>query len=118
MITAVVVNWNGVHYLEECLQSILEQDPPPAEVLLADNHSDDGSREFVAERFPSVRIVDTGDNQGPGKARNAGVENASHDRVLLVDNDVILEPGALRSLVATFDAPSRRRDGDGAVTLP
>lgn len=104
MITAVVVNWNGKHYLEECLQSILDQDPPPAEVLLADNHSSDGSREYVAERFPSVRIVDTGDNRGPGRARNKGVEHASHERVLLVDNDVILESGALRSLAATFDA--------------
>jgi len=104
VISAVVVNWNGKHYLEECVQSILDQDPPPAEVLLADNHSDDGSREYVAERFPSVRIVDTGDNQGPGKARNKGVEHASHDRVLLVDNDVVLEAGALRSLTATLDA--------------
>lgn len=104
MVTAVVVNWNGKHYLEQCLRSILDQAPPPAEVILADNHSTDGSREFVAERFPTVRIIDTGENLGPGRARNAGVEQATHDRVLLVDNDVVLQPGALASLTDVLDA--------------
>jgi len=103
LITAVVVNWNGQHYLEECLASILDQDPAPAEVILADNHSADGSREFVAERFPQVQILDTGSNGGPGAARNAGVRQASHERVLLVDNDVVLQPGTLRRLAETMD---------------
>jgi len=107
LITAVVVNWNGKHYLEECLQSILEQEPPPAEVIVADNHSSDGSREFVAERFPGVRVVDTGHNGGPGRARNVGVEQASHERILLVDNDVVLQPGALASLGRTLDSHSK-----------
>lgn len=98
MITAVVVNWNGKHYLEECLQALLRQDPAPAEVLLVDNHSTDGSREFVAERFPNVRVLDTGDNRGPCVARNVGLAAARHDTVLLLDNDVVLLPGALASL--------------------
>ena len=103
-VSAVVVNWNGRSYLDGCLRSIFEQDPPPAEVLLADNHSSDGSREWVAERFPQVRIVDTGRNGGPGLARNSGVRQARHDQVLLVDNDVILEPGCLASLSRTLAA--------------
>ena len=104
MVTAVVVNWNGKHYLEQCLRSILDQVPPPAEVILADNHSTDGSAEFVAERFPSVRVIDTGENLGPGRARNVGVEHATSERVLLVDNDVVMRPGALASMTAAFDA--------------
>lgn len=102
-VSAVVVNWNGRDYLEACLESLLAQDPPPDEILLADNHSEDGSREFVAARYPSVRILDTGANRGPGAARNHGLRSATHDRVLLVDNDVVLEPGALGVLVATLD---------------
>jgi hypothetical protein len=98
------VNWNGRSYLEDCLAALLGQQPPPDEVLLADNHSDDGSREFVAERFPQVRIVDTGRNGGPGLARNAGVQHARFERVLLLDNDVLLEPGCLASLARTLDA--------------
>ena len=104
MISAVVINWNGRHYLEDCLTAVLAQEPAPAEVLLVDNHSTDGSREFCAERFPSVRVVDTGYNAGPGYARNMGVTSAQHDRVLLLDNDVVLQPGNLAELTATMDA--------------
>ena len=103
-ISAVVVNWNGKHYLEECLAALVQQDPPPDEVILVDNHSDDGSREFAAERFPAVRIHDTGANLGPAAARNAGLAAARHDTVLLLDNDVVLQPGALASLAACLAA--------------
>ncbi|MDA0372948.1 MAG: glycosyltransferase family 2 protein [Planctomycetota bacterium] len=107
MISAVVINWNGREYLEGCLGSLLAQEPRPDEVILVDNHSGDGSREFAAERFPSVRVVDAGANVGPARARNLGVLSAAGDRVLLVDNDVVLPPGTLSALVATLDADPR-----------
>lgn len=100
VITAIVVNWNGRSYLPECIDSLLSQDPPPAEIILADNHSDDGSRELVAERYPQVRILDTGRNDGPCVARNLGVAAASHEKCLLIDNDVVLHPGSLAALDA------------------
>lgn len=102
MISAVVVNWNGRHYLEECLAALLAQEPPPAEVILVDNHSDDGSREFVGRAFPGVRVLDTGHNRGPAAARNFGVSSARHGTVLLLDNDVVLRPGALAALARSL----------------
>ncbi len=103
VISAVVINWNGRECLEACIGSLLQQEPPPDEVLLVDNHSDDGSRESVAEWFPQIRIIDTGYNAGPAMARNIGVEQAQGDRVLLVDHDVSLRAGALESLSKTMD---------------
>ncbi len=102
MISAVVVNWNGREYLRACIRSLLDQTPPPEEILLVDNHSEDGSRELVAKEFPQVRIIDTGYNAGPALARNLGVGQAQGERVLLVDNDVVLQPGVLRSLDDTM----------------
>jgi GT2 family glycosyltransferase len=100
VISAVIVNWNGRLYLDECLSAVLAQRPAPDEVLVVDNHSDDGSRELVAQRFPGVRVVDTGSNDGPARARNVGLREARHDDVLLLDNDVVLQPGALERLAA------------------
>jgi GT2 family glycosyltransferase len=102
VISAVVINWNGRHYLEACLDSLRSQESDIHEILLVDNHSDDGSRDFVEEHYPEVRILDTGYNAGPGYARNMGVQAASGDRVLLVDNDVVMNPGCLKSLSATM----------------
>ena len=104
MISVIVVNWNGRNYLPDCLGAVLAQDPPPAEVIVVDNHSDDGSRELVAEQFPQVRVIDTGDNKGPCRARNVGVEAASHELCLLIDNDVVLHPGALEAMQHSLEA--------------
>jgi hypothetical protein len=103
VLTAVVVNWNGRHHLERSMPALLAQQPPPDEVIVVDNHSDDDSREYLAERFPRVSVIDTGGNLGPARARNAGVDAARHERVLLLDNDVVLTPGALQRLVATLE---------------
>lgn len=107
VISAVVVNYNGRAYLRDCLEALLAQSPPPDEILLVDNHSDDGSREFVAEHFPEVRVVDTGSNLGPAAARNRGVELARGDLLALVDNDVAMQPGCLRELRAVLEADPR-----------
>jgi GT2 family glycosyltransferase len=103
VVSVVVVNWNGERYLADCLASVLAQEPAPAEVLVADNHSEDASRE-VAIRFSGVRVLDLGQNLGPGAARNRGVQAAGDDLVLCVDNDVVLQPGVLAALVRVLEA--------------
>jgi len=107
VVSAIVVNWNGRDYLPACLDALLAQEPPPAEVLVVDNHSTDGSRELVAARYPTVRVIDTGRNAGPCHARNVGAEAAAHELCLFVDNDVVLHQGALRELLACLAADPR-----------
>jgi GT2 family glycosyltransferase len=107
VVSAIVVNWNGKDYLPACLDALLAQDPPPAEVIVVDNHSTDGSRELVAARYPSVRVVDTGRNAGPCHARNVGAAAAAHELLLFLDNDVVLHPGALAELLACMAADPR-----------
>ncbi|MBI5850560.1 MAG: glycosyltransferase family 2 protein [Planctomycetes bacterium] len=107
MITAVVVNWNGRGYLEACLRALFAQAPPPGEVIVVDNHSDDGSREMVASAFPAARVIDTGANLGAAAARNRGLEAARGEFVLFLDNDVELELGALAALERTLAADPR-----------
>ena len=104
MISAIVVNWNGREYLTRCLDALLRQTPAPDEVLLIDNHSTDESREFVVANYPTVRVIDTGRNGGPCFARNIGVAKARHEICLLIDNDVVLHPGALATMRAQLDA--------------
>lgn len=104
VVTVVVVNWNGERYLGDCLAAVLAQEPPPAEVIVVDNHSQDASRELVAARFPGVTLLDVGANLGPGAARNRGLHAAHHELVVCVDNDVVLQPGTLAALQRTLAA--------------
>jgi GT2 family glycosyltransferase len=107
VLSAIVVNWNGKDYLPACLDALLAQDPAPTEILVVDNHSDDGSRELVASRYPQVRLIDTGRNAGPCHARNVGAAAASHETCLFVDNDVVLQPGAIAALRRCLDSEPR-----------
>ena len=107
MVSAIVVNWNGRNYLPECLDALLAQVPPPSEVIVVDNHSDDDSRELVARRYPHVRVIDTGRNAGPCHARNVGVAAANDELCLLLDNDVVLHPGALAAICSEIERDPR-----------
>jgi GT2 family glycosyltransferase len=100
-ISAVICNFNGERYLEECLHSVLAESPD--EVLVVDDGSSDGSVALVRERFPSVQVIALGQNRGPCVARNAGMRAARHRWVLAVDNDAVLEPGALERLRSALE---------------
>jgi GT2 family glycosyltransferase len=97
-VTAVVVNWNGERYLAPCLEALRALDL--AEVLVVDNDSSDGSLELIATRFPEVRVVQVGENAGPARARNLGLEAARTAWVLALDNDVVVPPDLLDPLRA------------------
>jgi len=118
-ISAVVVNFNGRDYLESCLTALAREEP--AEILVVDSGSTDGSPAIV-DRFPGARCIELGANLGPAAARNRGMREAEHDLVLLLDNDVELLDGCLRRLhehiesrrqLALVQARSLLNDADG-----
>jgi len=96
-ISAVVCNYEGERYLEECLRSIEAQEGVD-EILLVDDASSDGSLSLVRERFPEVKILALAENAGPCVVRNAGMRAAKHRFVLAVDNDAVLRPNVARLL--------------------
>lgn len=104
VLSICVVNHNGVSVLVDTLTAVRELDPPPAEVLLIDNASTDGSRTVVADRFPEVRTVTLAVNAGPGSARNAGYQAAQGTLVGFLDNDVAPAPDCFMRLASALVA--------------
>ena len=51
LVSIIVVNWNGLKHIDECLKSLLDQIYSPIEIILVDNCSEDGSVEFVRKNF-------------------------------------------------------------------
>lgn len=96
-ISVVVVNFDGQAYLERCFEALRAAGPGIDEVLLVDNASTDASLS-IAARYPEVRILRLERNDGPCPARNAGLRAARNPWVLLLDNDALIQPGALARL--------------------
>lgn len=107
---AVVVSWEGGAATERCVESLLAQVPPPARVLVVDNASSAVERARLAARFgtvPGVELVLLDDNRHFAGGLNTGARaafRAGAARVLLLNNDTVLAPGALAALEAALDA--------------
>lgn len=97
-IRAVVCNFNGRAHLPPCLAALRAQTRPLDGLLVVDNASEDGSREWLAREQPDVRVEAMARNEGPCPARNRGLELVEDEWVLLVDNDGVLAPDALEKL--------------------
>lgn len=57
MLSIVVLNCNGIKYLEPCFESILKQTDSEFKTILVDNGSTDGSIDFVKKNYPWVDIL-------------------------------------------------------------
>jgi GT2 family glycosyltransferase len=127
-IDVVVVCWNDRAKIATALDSVfalteVRADPAFAQVVVSDNGSTDGSREYLHERYGTrVRIVENGANLGFAAACNRAFAVTSSEYVFLLNPDAELKDGALSAIVAFLDthprcgiAGSRIYNYDGTV---
>jgi len=101
-VSIIIPNWNGRHHLDSCLSSLQNQNFSDFEVILVDNNSSDGSREYVRESFPEVRLVELESNLGFTGGCIAGLDVAQGEIIVLLNNDTEADAKWLSSLVETF----------------
>lgn len=103
-VSIVVPSFRQAPYLARTLDSILLQDHPPHEVIVADGGSQDGTVEILrdyAARFPQLRWRSEPDS-GPADAVNKGLAQVTGDIVGIQSSDDIYYPGAFRAVVEEF----------------
>jgi len=101
--SVIVLSWNGMDYLEDCLNAVLSQDYPDFEVIVVDNGSTDGSADFVAQHFPRVRLIRNERNLGFAAGNNVGLRAATGDVLVLLNQDTVVRPGWLAALVNALE---------------
>src|ERR1043166_9035134 len=85
IVTAVIPSYNAAAFLQEALDSVKAQTVPPGGILVVDDGSRDDSP-AIAQRA-GARVLSTGGQLGPGRARNLGVESAATPYVAFLDAD-------------------------------
>jgi GT2 family glycosyltransferase len=103
-VSIIITSFNGRETLGPCLTSVLAQNLAAGfETIVVDNGSSDGTAEWVAKRFPRVRVVRLDRNFGFAGGNNAGVRQADGKWVVLLNDDTVVEPGWLRELIAPLE---------------
>ena len=110
-LSVIIVNYNVKYYLDQCIRSVLrafEEMNTPAEIIVVDNHSADGSVDYLEQRYPQklypmVHFVRSAHNLGFARANNIAIRQSRGEYVLLLNPDTIVGEDALKASVDFMD---------------
>ncbi len=103
-VIAVVVTYNRKELLKECIEALINQDYKNCEILIVDNASTDGTKEFIEKYIKDSKIIykNTGSNLGGAGGFNYGIRKACElgcDFVWVMDDDWIVKKDTLTKLL-------------------
>ncbi|MBE9041685.1 glycosyltransferase [Oscillatoriales cyanobacterium LEGE 11467] len=114
--SAIVVNYNGLRYLKECLESLQQLDYPRdcLDLILVDNGSSDDSLDYVRQTFPEVRLFINSENNF-AKALNLGIQHSKGEYIAFINNDAALDSQWLSTLLRHFNKHSNMGTVGGKI---
>lgn len=102
-VTVIVPSRDGRHLLERLFPSLFDNlCGLPHEILVVDNGSSDGTAAWLRAGHPTVRVIESASPLSFATAVNRGIAEARFAHTALVNNDMVLDPGALEALLAAF----------------
>lgn len=116
VVHVVIPNWEQPNDTLACVRSVQKDDYPSLRVLVVDNGSTDESAARISARCPDVRLLALPENLGFAGGSNVGINHALQqgaDLVFLLNNDTILLPGTITSLVRAL-----ARDSTWSIAVP
>ena len=116
-LSVIFVNWNGGGLLRRAVESVERFAPSlPFEIVVVDNASTDGSRDWLRSLGPRVRLVENEENLGFSKANNQGIRASRAPFVFLLNTDAEVRPGAIDQLLETLRSDERAGASAGACS--
>jgi GT2 family glycosyltransferase len=103
LVSIVILSYNGIRYLENCLDSVRKLDYPSKEVIVVDNGSSDGSGDYVEKNYPWVKVIANRENLGFAAGNNVGIRIAKGKYVFLLNQDTEIHPHCISNLVNTME---------------
>jgi len=103
LVSILIINYNGKHYLKNCIDSIYRGTYKNIEVIFIDNGSKDGSIEFIRDNYKNIKVVDNKANFGLAIASNKGAEVAKGKYMFFFNNDTIAKPNLIKNMVDVLE---------------
>ncbi|MBU1127319.1 glycosyltransferase family 2 protein, partial [Patescibacteria group bacterium] len=105
-VSVIIPNYNGEKLIDDCLKSLYAQTLKPREIIIIDNASTDNSRIVIKRNYPEVKMIFLKKNKGFAYAVNLGIKKSSCSKVLILNNDTIVDGKAIELLVYTLNKKS------------
>lgn len=104
-VAVIILNWNGLELLKEFLPAAVKYTvSDKADLIVADNGSDDASVEWVKTHYPEVKILQFAENHGFAGGYNKAIAETGYPLTLLLNSDVEVTPRWLEPLIDYMDA--------------
>lgn len=104
-LSVVIVNYNVKHFLEQCLHSVYKAaEGINTEIFVVDNHSADGSAQFIREKFPNLFFIENTENIGFSRANNQAIRLSKGEYILLLNPDTVVEEDTFRKVIAFMES--------------
>ncbi len=104
VLSICIVTYKARDFLKDCLDSIYQSPPAyPYEIIVVDNHSEDGTKELLQGAFPQVQYLDLPSNEGYTRPMNDALKMAGGRYLVQLNPDTLVLPGALDRLVGFMD---------------
>lgn len=91
LVSILILNWNGINWLEECIVSVMQTSYQPIEIVVVDNASTDKSVEMVETKYKGVVVVKNPENYGYAKGNNIGFKHVKGKYVVTLNNDMVVD---------------------------
>lgn len=102
-LSVIIVTYNSMGLLENCLFSVQKaMQTIDGEIIIVDNNSKDGSKEYLSSKFPEVEFIFNNKNLGFAKACNQGFKISSGDHILFLNPDTVLSETCLTACISFF----------------
>lgn len=105
--SVIIVNYNGLSYIDTCLSSVLQQNCSSYEVIFVDNASTDGSLEYARMKYPGLVFISNSINSGYAGGINAGLAVANGKYIIPLNMDTQVVESWLSELVNFMDTNSQ-----------
>ena len=100
-----IVTYQARDYLRACLDSIAQHPPrDPHEIIVVDNHSQDGTVRMLAEEYPQVRLIQNRENDGYTAPMNLALQAGQGDYLVQLNPDTLVHAGAFDAVIDFLEA--------------
>ncbi len=97
--SVIIISYNGKEFLRRSLKALEKSNAVPQEIIVVDDCSSDGTLEMMRSEFPTCMLIRNDKNRGPTYSRNRGAEQAHGEYLVFLDNDILVRPDSIQSML-------------------